>query len=386
MTTECGYSAAWEQYQSQLKTYQQAPPPGAVCTQCHECDTSLYSIVFERAAKVLEMRPLAYQTQLLEAFENEYQFKITPRLQEITYRNLSRIDRVRRISGMYAKAFHDPNGFAQKIPFVGVAAFGSNTIRWDLELLVKIRIALELVKAGKKKEAQTLLESFGQANEYIMDYWFAHSKIIDGLLEYLFMANAYIYIEIFPIVEFMLRHVDRYGEPRTDQEKQAFLKCVAQFIEWYKGQAVRLTGHISPKLDIDGEGLILEGIKQALDGNLQESTRNILWNEQKFTLQPHMYDKADNLLHPVDQFFIDDPVYAGTLVLDVSAKFTYHQDTVVDDKFIVPLQGGNVTNFDERWPYMWQVVNRFMELYYTQGEETFITCQHQLMMRDAAGY
>lgn len=284
----------------------------------------------------------------------------------------AQLDRIKRISGLYAATFKILNQKSVQIPFVGSAAFASNVVRWEVEDLIRqhctivYNIEYQRGRSDISPLASMMLNTL--------------NKVIAG--------NAVVFVEIFAIFDFCIRHFQNYGRPYSQEDIRVFEQCLEKFIKWW--DRVQPGNRLFNGLDnikVDRQGLVKEGIVDSLraqtrDERLEASTQKILFNEQNFTLQEYMYDNLD--WGPID------PLEIGLLLRGyrAAAKFTYDRATDVSGRFIVPYdRSGWISEAADRYPYTIQVVTRFDDLWYEDTTaRSFLSQQLQTMIADARGY
>lgn len=348
--------------------------PDTICAECHNC-IPIYNAIAFRVQQALQL-PMEedVQTRLVEQF---------PRLQYIDYlakksviRYHAQLERIKRISGLYAASFRDLEQLGVHIPFVGTAAFASNVVRWEIEDMIRLYsilvINMEAGIGGVRHRSDT---SF-----VLMNFRNTLDKVIAG--------NAVVFVEIFAIMDFCVRHIKLYGRPQREQELDEFVQCLREFVQWWdKVQPGNRRFKELKNIEVDRREWVQQGILLSLKATNSEerrdaSTKYILNNEQNYTLQEYMYDIID--------WGPYDPLEIG-LVLQgyrAAAKFTYEKNTEVDERFVVTYdRSGWISEASDRYPYTIQVVSRFDELWYeSPSDQAFLSQEHSRMIADATGY
>ncbi|OKH89425.1 hypothetical protein [Thalassospira sp. TSL5-1] len=360
------YGSAWKWINELPNT-----PPDEISSQCHNC-IPLYEEVAARVIRALQL-PLSQSSQ-------ERLHKDWPRLRFMDFltvqqrfgRLYAQLDRIKRISGLYAESFQTLDQQLVQIPFVGSAAFASNVVRWEVTDLIRLYCSFVYNIEYQRGRSDAFLPT---------------SLMLDTLNKVI-VGNAVVFVEVFAIFDFCIRHFQEFGKPLDETAINDFEQCLKAFIAWW--DRVQPGNRMFPDLEnieVDRKGLIRAGILDSLraqtrDERREASTRKILFNEQNFTLQQYMYDKID--------WGPYDPLEIGLVLRGyrAAAKFTYNQNTEVDDSFIIYYdRSGWISEAADRYPYTIQVVSRFDEMWYENKENrSFLRQELQMMTVDARGY
>ena len=343
-------------------------PADALAGVCHLC-RPLWEASAARAMRGLETRMSDAGIADLEAIYPDLRMIHPMARNEVLYLN-AQLSRIKRISGLYAGTFKALDRIGVQIPFVGAAAFASNVVRWEVEDLIRgLSGQIVLMERSRMRS---------DASPFLIPIRDTLNKVIQG--------NAVVFVEIFAIFDFCLRHFQKFGVPRSPALITEFDLCLKEFITWW--DRVQPAGRAPGLRDIrvDRSGLIREGIIASLRATTSQerisaSVDKILFNEQMFTLQEYMYDRIQ--IGPIDMMEIG-------LVLRgyrAAAQFSYTRDPV-PDRFIVTFNGpGWLTVAAERYPYTKTVVSRFGELYSSGGaDRRALEAAHMRMEADAHGY
>jgi len=353
--------------------------PDNICTECHNCTPDYNSSVL-RVHRALQL-PLETNAQV----NLQEQFPRLPFIDTLARRSILRyyaqIERIKRISGLYAAAFRDLEQLEVNMPFVGSAAFASNVVRWEMEDMVRLYailvINMEIGIGGVRHRSDTSLVLAGFRDTL--------NKVIAG--------NAVVFVEIFAIVDFCISHFRRYGRPRSQEELEQFEECLKQFVQWWDNvqPGNRLFGGMfsdppMKDIEVDRRQWIQQGILLSLEATTQDERRSastdfILNNEQNYTLQEYMYDIID--------WGPYDPLEIGLVLRGyrAAAKFSYDKNAEIDERFIVTYdRSGWISEASDRYPYTIDVVSQFDRLWYESGDQSFLAQQHQRMIADATGY
>lgn len=360
-------------------------PPGEVCAQCHDC-RSLYEPIAERIMRVLELqrpwRPPAGAPS------------ITPPTVEMARELLeAKLIRLKRISGLYAESFQALYRLNVRLPFAGTAAFTSNLVGWELEQQFATTLALHPDWSNPLQNQMVPRSPFGlgtAAGSLVRRptfpvFWQTLQQVFDG--------NAVVFVEIFAIIDFFIRHLQRYGHPGPSELAQ-FETCLSAFIQWW--DEVQPSNRKIPEMadiQVDRRGLILQGLMKSLRGEGLGGSLDILENEQHFTLQEYMYDLIDRGI--LDEMEIG--LHSKSMLplwYQVSSRFVYNPgDPEIPERYIVPYQGHGlinwtwITEYDDRIGYARQVVQRFDELFYgSESDRRYLSSGHARLAGDASGY
>ena len=349
-------------------------PPSTACENCHDC-IPFYEATASRVIRALQ---LPVDDELTADLGDRYPMlryiNALPAMQIRRY--YAQLDRIARISGLYAAGFRWLESLGVQIPFVGAAAFASNVVRWEVADLVHGygNVVYEQERRGMNTTGRHDLNA------------------ITGVMNKLIAGNAVVFVEIYAIFDFCVRHFKTYGRPRSDAQLAEFEICLENFITWW--DAVQPGNRMFPQLrniQVDRDGLIKDGIMASLradsgEARRQASTGLILYNEQNYTLQEYMYDLIDNDIFGIIPF---DPAEIGLLLRGyrAAAKFSYDKDAQIADRFIVTYDSpGWLTEAGDRYPYTVQVVSRFDELYFEGGDRRYLGAEHSRMAADARGF
>lgn len=285
-----------------------------------------------------------------------------------------------------------------EIPFVGTAAFTSNLVGWEAELQFGTVIGLhpdwsnplqnqDMPKPpfglGSAMGSMIRMPSFALA-------WTTINRVFDG--------NAVVFVEIFAIIDFVIRHIERFGRPTADKLNE-FEDCLKKFVRWW--DQVQPGNRSVPQLSdirVDRQGLIVQGIMTCLRGDKLAGSWKILENEQRYTLQEYMYDLVD--LGYLDAM----EVGLHTDFKRIASRFTYDLDrNDVPDRYTVPWSAAHlqlpvpglrgilgwswITEYEDRMPYAKKVVQTFSDLYYGDtSDRTYLAGEHSKIEGDAIGY
>lgn len=343
-------------------------PPTSSCATCHDC-IPLYEKVAERVIRALQL-PLSdsKQSELREKYIN-INFINALSLRSV-YRLHAQVDRIKRISGLYAASFQQLVQLGAPIPFVGAAAFASNVVRWEVEDMVNnvTRMTYDMEIRRQRSDLYMPLTAYKTTLGHVIN------------------GNAVVFVEIFAIFDFCIRHFRIFGVPRTENKLAEFETCLEDFIAWWDQVQPGLHGALSD-IQVDRARRIKEGIMLSLRATSARqrraaSTDYILYNEQNFTLQEYMYDIID--MGPLDMMEIG-LVMRG---YRAAAKFSYDMNAQVPESFIVPYdRSGWLTEAADRYPYTIEVVSRFDDLYFgDDGARSSLSSAHSRMTADARGY
>lgn len=343
-------------------------PVGTVAGACHLC-RPLWEEAAGRAMRGLEVHSdRSSRSSLNETYRGLNHINVMAR-NEVYYLH-AQLDRIKRISGLYAGAFKALLRQGVAIPFVGAAAFASNVVRWEVEDLIRLQSSLIVNMEVRRMRSD--------ASPMMIPLRDTLNKVIQG--------NAVVFVEIFAIFDFCRRHFDRFGVPKTSAAISEFDICLADFIRWW--DRVQPSGRLPGLRDIrvDRRGWIREGIIASLKSNTpterrMASTGLILRNEQMLTLQEYMYNRI--------QFGPIDAMEVGLILRGyrAAAQFSYTRDPV-PERFIVTYdRSGWITDAADRYPYTVQVVSRFDELYFGNAEDSAVLKGHHSRMEaDAVGF
>lgn len=353
--------------------FPQAPPSNA-CEHCHDC-IPFYEDTAMRVIRALQLPIDAGVTEdLNERYPMLRYINALPATQIRRY--YAQLDRIARISGLYAAGFKWLESLGVQIPFLGAAAFASNVVRWEVADLVHAysNIVYEEERRGRNTTGNHIFNA------------------VTDVMNKLIAGNAVVFVEIYAIFDFSIRHFKTYGRPRTDAQLAEFETCLENFITWWdEVQPGNRMFRPLRDIQVDRDGLIKDGIMASLraesgDARRAASTDLILYNEQNYTLQEYMYDLIDNDILGVIPF---DPAEIGLLVRGyrAAAKFSYDKDAQVADRFIVTYdRSGWLTEAADRYPYTKTVVSRFDELYFDGDDKRFLAAEHGRMAADARGF
>ncbi|MEO0745486.1 MAG: hypothetical protein AAFY49_09060 [Pseudomonadota bacterium] len=345
-------------------------PVGEVCAVCHDC-TPLWEQSAARTIRALQL-PLSD----IDAAGLEDRYPGLRYLNPLVVMNISRlqaqVSRIKRISGLYAATFKKLTTFGVPIPFVGTAAFASNVVRWEVEQMVASYTQLVYDMERRRQRS---------------DMYFPATAFRDTLSKVI-AGNAVVFVEIFAIFDMCVRHFQRFGPPRNEDDIAEFSDCLRAFIEWWdRVQPGSRMNDVLRDIEVDGQGLVHKGIMDSIRAastpeRLSASVDQLLRNEQQFTLQRYMYDLID--IGPVDAMEIG----LWLRGYEASAKFTYEADDPVPQRFVVPYGGGaGLTEAGVRYPYTIEVVTRFDSLYFGEEEDRdALQAYHGRMEADARGY
>ncbi|PTX55463.1 hypothetical protein C8N43_0101 [Litoreibacter ponti] len=349
-------------------------PPSTECENCHDC-IPFYEPTAARVIRALQL-PVddGVTADLGERYPMLRYINPLPARQIRSY--YAQLDRIARISGLYAAGFRWLESLGVQIPFVGAAAFASNVVRWEVADLVHGygNTVYEQERRGMNTTGRHDLNA------------------ITGVMNKLIAGNAVVFVEIFAIFDFCVRHFRRFGRPRTEAEIAEFETCLGNFIMWWdEVQPGNRMFRQMRDIQVDRDGLIKDGIIASLraetgDARRAASTDMILYNEQNYTLQEYMYDLIDSDIFGIIPF---DPAEIGLLVRGyrAAAKFSYEKDAQVADRFIVAYdRSGWLTEAADRYPYTIEVVSQFDRLYFDGGDRRYLGAEHGRMAADARGF
>jgi hypothetical protein len=311
----------------------------------------------------------------------------------------AKLIRLKRISGLYAQTFQTLEQMGVHIPFVGTAAFTSNLVGWELENASGLTLALHPDWSNPMQNQNVPRSPIGLGmtlgsllrRSSFPIAWTTVNQIFDG--------NAVVFVEVFAIFDFSIRHFKAFGVPHTETALNDFDECLKAFIKWWD-QVQPSNKKVSQlvDIDVDSEGLIHQGIMDSLravdsSARLRASTTKILKNEQEITLQRYMYDLVDNGMVDEMELLLMSKGYK------VASKFSYYQNAEINEKYytrhnpISVISGGKgvkinwITEPKTRLPFAVEVVTKFDNLYYDDPEaKAYLQSQHQMMLRDALGY
>lgn len=345
-------------------------PPGEICGHCHSC-APLFEDVAARVIRVLQ-RPLpeSVQQEVYQKWPRLRYINPLPRAQILGL--YADIERIKRISGLYAQAFQILEGLQVSVPFVGTAAFTTNVVSWEVE---------DFTKSYAKTVLNWETRRLNTTGSPLLQNMLKTAKTIIA-------GNAVVLIEIFAIFDFCIKHFKKFGRPRSEDQLKEFEDCLETFISWW--DRVQPGNRKFPGLDnikIDRDRLVKEGIIRSLkatskEKRLEASLDFILNNEQNHTLQQYMYDLMD--LGVID-FFEIGLVLKG---YHVEVKFSFDLYKSVDERFIITYDGsGWISEAKQRMPFAKKVVTRFDDLYYDDSTtRKILRAEHQKLMIYSQGY
>lgn len=369
------FESAWD-WAGSLPT----APVGETCAHCHDC-VSLYESIAERVIRALELTDAGRHPMTGPSF-------VPPEVQDAERLLQAKLRRLRRISGLYARSFQKLETLGIRVPFVGTAAFTSNLVGWELEAQFGGALALHPAWSDPRQNQMVPQAPFGLGpvtgtmfrQTAFAPFWTTINQVFDG--------NAVVFVEIFAIVDFVIRHIERFGRPEPDDLGE-FEACLRSFIDWW--DEVQPSHRRVPEMrniQVDRQDSILNGLMACLRGDPLAGSLQILQNEQQFTLQEYMYDLVDGGLV--------DKMELGLLLngYRVASRFAYDLDrTDVPERYTLPYRGGGflgwnwITEFRDRMPYAQQVVTLFNTLYYgSEEDQRYLAREHSLLASDAAGY
>ncbi len=349
--------------------------------------------------------------------------------------NMKRLERIKRISGLYAASFFELEKLGIYIPFVGTAAFASNVVRWNVEetmyyldiltgyseeppqssdndedwsfsfprmiplpfpfipVLLKIydrEVSEEALKRGY--DPKDLLVNPDDIQEYVAEK--VRRKLdtitsdINSILNQVFAGNYLVFMEIFPIIDFTIRYVKETGTPKTQEEIKELRHTLDRFVEYWRsavqpfGEVKELMQQYEGSFKVDRSQLIREGIELCLSGrSLRGSRDRILYNEQRYTLQDYMWEKMFEGKAPLE--FVTNTKLAW---LDGDMKYSYNKKDSVPDNFLLEFKGdGSITNPDIRYPFTQKVVQRYDALY-SGGKKVQLITHLNRLAKDATNF
>ena len=344
-------------------------PPANDCAVCHDCNP-LYEEVARRVILALQL-PLGDDVQSEMSSEYPGINFINPLPLREVRRLQAQVERIKRISGLYAASFNRLVQLGVPIPFVGAAAFASNVVRWEVEDMVDnvTQLTHDMERRRQRSDLNFLLTAYKSTLRHVIN------------------GNAVVFVEIFAIFDFCIRHFREHGVPRTEDDLAEFEDCLEAFITWWDQVQPGLRSGPMQDIRVDRERRILRGIMDSLRATTPQqrrdaSTQQILYNEQMYTLQDYMYNIID--MGPID------PMEVGLVMRGyrAAAKFSYDMDAQVPESFIVPYdRSGWLTEAGDRYPYTIEVVSRFDELYFgDDSARRSLYAAHGRMASDARGY
>lgn len=355
-------------------------PPGNVCAQCHDC-RQLYEPIAERVIRALEMNAPRRLAGVGPSF-------VPPAVADAQTLLQAKLDRLKRISGLYARSFQILDRMGVRVPFVGTAAFTSNLVGHELKAQFDGTLALHPAWSHPDQMQGLPRSPFGLGpvtgmvvrSPLFGRFWSTIHQVFDG--------NAVVFVEIFAIVDFFIRHLERFGRPEPDKIPE-FEECLRTFINWW--DEVQPSHRRVPEMadiQVDRNDLILQGLMACLQGNALPGSLDILQNEQEFTLQEYMYDLI--------QGTVIDEMELGLLRsgYNVASRFAYDLDrTDVPERYTLPYRGGGIlgwnwiTEYGDRIGYARQVVTLFDTLYYgNDADRAYLRGEHNRLASDASGY
>lgn len=363
-------------------------PTGEICESCHNC-LILYEDIAERVMRALELQGSGHPHSMISM--------TPPRVERADELLRSKLARLKRISGLYARSFQKLEMLGVHIPFVGTAAFTSNLVGWEAELQFGTILGLHpdwsdpRQNGGKRIAPISLgfaLGSLIRAPTFPVA-WSTIHRVFDG--------NAVVFVEIFAIIDFVIRHIERFGKPQGD-DLDEFEDCLRSFVEWWdRVQPSHRTVPSMADIRVDRDGLIVQGIMECLRGNSLRGSLRILENEQRYTLQQYMYDLVDlGYLDAMEiGLHIDFKRVASRFAYNLYREDIPERYTVPwkPAKLQIPLPGRGIlgwswiTEYDDRMPYAIDVVTKFNDLYYgNASDRAYLVGEHAKLSGDANGY
>lgn len=361
--------------------FSETSAPEQICAHCHEC-RPLYELSVAPAHKALVLSGGQGDTLIDELERGGY--TVPDHLQNEIHVLMAKLSRVKRIAGLYAQAFHRIEQLGVAIPFPGVAAFAANVVHNELGRAIGGHLALNMDQMDYGRNwYEKIMHIFpGLGGLQSGPEWFVE-RVVSGLVRDITYGNLLVFVEVFPIYTFCIKHFERFGIPRGQEAIGEFDQCLQKFIEWWDKNNFgsgddeftiknEQTGKEEQRIRIDRAGLFREGIIFGLRGDRLDSALSIMENEQRYTLQEYMYDRIDWGWPELFKggFEIDDPFYGSFYVASlffgpvalVFAEDLQRQD--IEQKYKVPWTGGNVTEVDDRLVFTEAGVKRFDSLYY----------------------
>lgn len=342
--------------------------PGQVCATCHDC-RPLYEEAVSPTHEALVLRPGS--AQFFDAFiQRNPGFRFPAEVSSEFVVLDAKLRRVRRIAGLYARAFLEIETLGVAIPFPGVAAFAANVVHNELDFAINEYATTFLRQIEHENRVMNKLVL--PLNRLMLSPTGLPAATLKGMIRDIIYGNLLVFVEVFPIYTFCIKHFRRFGVPRTEDKISAFETCLRNFIQWWDKKnfgagddAFQIDG--VQRILIDRAGRFGDGIIAGLRGDKLESALAIMENEQIHTLQEYMYDRIDWAWSPLlsGPYDFDDPFHMGAYMRDIALTFAAdlkRRDIPV--QYILPWTGGNVTEIADRIPFTEAGVRRFIELYY----------------------
>ena len=316
--------------------------------------------------------------------------------------NKNKITRMARISGLYAASFNKLEQQGVYIPFVGTAAYASNVVRWNVTEVISILDIITNQTRGTSWPERPI--SFPSPYFIIFNELKKLIPHFNDLVNLVFAGNYLVFMEIFPIVDFTIRYIDRHGNPKTPSEIKKLKTCLDDFVDWWREQvqsfsevAEFMKSYKEGAFLVDRRGYIREGIALCLVGDSLIGSRDkILRNEQLFTLEEYMWKKiveGEKLKGVFDNAFIKELIPNASLIIHpTDMQFSYELNDDVDDDFILNFPVitfgdlRSIADKETRFPYTQKVVEKFHQLYTSSETKPKIQAPLNRMIQDAGSF
>jgi len=344
--------------------------PEADCEFCHDCRPLFeQSVTATHDALTLQPSGAIYIDEAEERMPG-FRFPDTVK-SEFTVLG-AKLRRVKRIAGLYGQAFLQIEALGVQIPFPGAAAFAANVVHAELDWAVREYASVQLDEMEYDGNiAMRLL--MGLSMRTISAVSLAEPQL-RAMIRDIVYGNLVVFVEVFPIYTFCIKHFEQFGAPRSEANIAAFDTCLESFITWWDDNNFGSGDgtFIHPRrgsegIQIDRNRLFKAGILAGLRGDRRTSAMEIMENEQRFTLQEYMYDRIDWGWNPrlSGGWDLDDPFYVGAYLRDIALTFAADPTSQsLDPKFRILWTGGNVTEVGDRLVFTTQGIDKFIEFCY----------------------